>query len=275
MRFPTLILLLTAFLLNACTSSNVKEDASLKKYFDENKVVGTFALFNNSLGNFTVYNLSRYKDSAYLPASTFKIVNALIGLQTGRITNEKMVIKWDGVVRTFPNGDTAKAWNKDLTMEEAFKASALPYFQEVARKIGKDSMQQWLDSLKYGSKKITTSIDHFWIDNSLKISPDEQLGLVKRLYFGQLPFSKTTQEIVKKIMVQENNANYTLAYKTGWGFKENGKGLGWMVGWVEENKHPHFFVLNVEGEHNTDMIIARKNILMGILKQLGYFEGKM
>jgi len=275
MRRLFIILVLTSIILSACTSSNIKEDNSLKKYFDENKVEGTFALFNNSLGNFTIYNLSRFKDSAYQPASTFKIVNSLIGLQTGRISNEKMIIKWDGVIRTFPGGDTATDWNKDLTMEEAFKASAFPYYQEVARRIGKDTMQRWLDSLKYGSKKITTSIDHFWVDNSLKVTPDEQLGLVKRLYFGQLPFTKTTQEIVKKVMVQESNANYTLAYKTGWGFKENGKAIGWMVGWVEENKHPHFFVLNLEGEHNLKMFSVRKNIVMGILKQLGYFEGKM
>lgn len=266
--------IIVSVLFVACSPNNVTEDNSLKKYFDENKVEGTFGLFDNGQGNFTIYNLSRYKDSAYQPASSFKIVNSLIGLHTGRIVNEKMVIKWDGKVRVFPGGDTAKDWNKDLTMEEAFKVSALPYYQEVARRIGKDTMQQWLDSLGYGSKKIKTSVDSFWIDNSLKIKPDEQLGLVKKLYFDQLPFSKTTHDIVKKIMVQENNANYILAYKTGWGFKEDGKALGWMVGWIEENKHPHFFVLNVEGAHDTDMKTVRKNILMGILKQLGYLQGK-
>lgn len=276
MRFLSVILVFSfVVLLSACSSNNVKEDASLKKYFDSNKVTGTFAIFDNAQGNFTVFNLSRYKDSAYLPASTFKIVNSLIGLQTGRIINEKMVIKWDGVVRTFPGGDTATDWNKDLDMQEAFKVSAFPYYQEVARRIGKDTMQRWLDSLSYGTKKITTSIDNFWVDNSLKIKPDEQLGLVKRLYFNQLPFNKTTQEIVKKVMVRETNANYILAYKTGWGFKEDGKGLGWIVGWIEENRHPYFFVLNVEGEHNTNMKTVRTNILMGILKQLGFLQGKM
>ncbi len=276
MRFLTVFSILSAVILfTACSPNNVKEDASLKKYFDSNHVTGTFCIFDNAQGNFTVYNLSRYKDSAYQPASTFKIVNSLIGLQTGRIVNEKMLIKWDGVVRTFPDGDTAKDWNKDLTMEEAFKVSALPYYQEVARRIGRDTMQRWLDSLNYGTKKITTSIDHFWIDNSLKIKPDEQLGLVKKLYFNQLPFSKTTQDIVKKVMVREANANYILAYKTGLGYKENGNALGWIVGWVEENKHPYFFVLNVEGSHDTKMMDARKNILMGILKQLGFLEGRM
>lgn len=262
------LVILSTIIFYSCSPNNVNEDNSLKKYFDENNVIGTFGIFDNGLGQFTIYNLTRFKDSAYLPASTFKIVNSLIGLQTGRITNEKMIIKWDGIKRD------REELNKDLTMEEAFKISSLPYYQEVARRIGKDTMQQWLDSLSYGTKKIKTSVDSFWIDNSLKIKPDEQLGLVKKLYFNQLPFNKTTTEIVKKVMVQEDNSNYILAYKTGLGYKENGKVLGWIVGWVEENKHPHFFVLNVEGEHNASMIEIRKKILTDILKQLGYLQGK-
>jgi beta-lactamase class D len=274
MRLSFIASCIVFVLLQSCSPNNVKVDDSLKKYFDEYKVEGTFGIFDNTLGDFTIYNLSRYKDSAYAPASTFKVVNSLIGLHTGKIVNEKMVIPWDGKVRVFPGGDTATDWNKDLTMEEAFKVSSLPYYQEVARRIGKDTMQHWLDSLSYGSKKITTSIDQFWIDNSLKITPDEQLGLMKRLYFNQLPFSKSTHEIVKKVMLQENNANYSLSYKTGWTFKENGKSLGWIVGWIEENKHSHFFVLNVEGAHDADLKTARKNILMNILKHLGYLQGK-
>ncbi len=267
-------LLLVVMFLGACSPNNVTVEDSLKSFFDSSKVDGCFGLYDNGSGQFTIYNLSRYKDSAYLPASTFKIVNSLVGIETGRIVNEKMVIKWDGVVRKHDNGDTIKEWNKDLTMAEAFKVSCVPYYQEVARRIGKDTMQQWLDSLKYGNKKIGNRIDSFWLDNSLKITPDEQLGLVKKLYFGQLGFQKRTQEIVKKVMLQEDNANYKLYYKTGLGYKENGRSIGWVVGWIEENHHPYFFVLNLEGEHNADIVTARKNILTGILKKEGFFEGK-
>ncbi len=268
MNMRNVSVIFISILFFACSPNNVKEDNSLKKYFTDNNVDGTFAVFDNNKGDFTIYNLSRYKDSAYLPASTFKIVNSLIGLQIGIITNEKMVIKWDGIKRW--NED----WNKDLTMEEAFKASAVPYYQEVARRIGKDTMQLWLDSLGYGSKNITTTIDSFWLDNSLKITSDEQLGLVKKLYFDQLPFSKTTQEIVKRVMIKEKNSNYTLAYKTGYGTKENGQKLAWIVGWIEENKHPYIFVLNIEGDSNTDLVTIRKKMLDDILKHLGFLEGK-
>lgn len=264
---------------SGCTGNNVTIDDSFKKYFDDNQVTGTFGIYDNAHNQFIIYNLGRFKDSAYLPASTFKIVNSLIGLETGRIRDEKMVIKWDGVTRLYPNGDTAKDWNKDLTMAEAFKASAVPYYQEVARRIGKDTMQHWLDTLgyasRYGKPKITGSIDSFWLDNSVKITADEQVGLVKALYFGQLPFQKRTQDIVRNVMAQDTaSGKYKLYYKTGWGFKEDAKALGWVTGWIEENKHVYFFALNAEGPHNTDMKAVRLNILKGILNQQGFFQGK-
>jgi len=262
--------LLVLACLNACSPNNVKIDNSLKSFFDENHVNGTFAMFNNGTGEFTVFNLKRYRDSAFLPASTFKIVNSLVGLQTGKITNDSMVIKWDGIERP------VKEWNKDLSMYEAFRVSAVPYYQEVARRIGKDTMQFWLDSISYGTKKITTKIDTFWLDNSLKITPDEEMGLVKRLYFHQLPFFDTYEDIVKRAMLFEDNSNYKLSYKTGWGQNEKGHQLAWIVGWIEENKHPYFFVLNFESvDASADIPAIRMKILKGILKQLGFMEGKM
>ena len=263
-----LIIINYTLLITACSPNNVKTDDSLKKYFDSNHVAGTFGLYDNGTGQFVIYNLSRFKDSSYLPASTFKIVNSLIGIETGRIVNEKMVIKWDGITRSVPE------WNKDLTMEEAFKVSAVPYYQEVARRIGKDTLQHWLDSLKYGNHKIGGKTDSFWLDNSLKITADEEMGLVKRLYFDQLPFQKRSQDIIKKVMLQESNANYKLSYKTGLGFRENGNALGWIVGWIEENQHPYFFAMNIEGDSQTKMIPLRLDILKAILKEQGFFEGK-
>ncbi len=95
----------------------MKVEKKLAKYFTENKVDGCFALMDNGTGKFSVHNLPMYRDSTYLPASTFKIVNSLIGLQTGKISSDSMVIKWDGVERR-------PEWNKDLTMYDAFRASS-------------------------------------------------------------------------------------------------------------------------------------------------------
>jgi len=272
MKFKTLLSLLiihcSLFILSSCSVNKAKIDNDLKKYFDSAHVEGCFTMLNNANGSVTVYNLA-IDTTRFSPASTFKIVNSLIGLQTGVITNDTMVIKWDGKVRP------VEAWNKDMGMTEAFKVSNVAYYQEVARRIGKDTMQHWLDSLSYGNKKIGGAVDTFWLDNSLKISPDEQLGLLKKLYFGQLPFMKSVHEMVKLAMLQEENTLYRLSYKTGWGFDESGNNIGWLVGWVEENNHVYFFVTFVKaGTQPIDMKKVRLDITKGILKQLGFLEGK-
>lgn len=275
LRFASYLLLIAyCLLLISCSHNNVSEDKSLKKYFDENNVTGSFGLFDNGTGKFTVYNIARYRDSVYLPASTFKIINSLIGLQTGKIVDDSMIIKWDGVERW------VKAWNQDLNMYDAFRVSSLPYYQEVARRIGKDTMQNWLNSLHYAAGvkdtayKIRTAIDSFWIDNSMKITADEQMYIVKNLYFRNLnPFFKTYQDMVKRAMIIEQNTHHTLAYKTGWGKNENGNHLGWVVGWIEEDIHPYFFVLNIESSNpDFDMVNVRKKMLTDILKSKGFLS---
>jgi beta-lactamase class D len=268
-RFLIFSLLFIGFF--SCTPNNVKVDDSLGTFFKQNGVDGCFAMVDNKNGNFTMYNLGRYRDSAFLPASTFKIVNSLIGLQTGVIRDENMVIPWDGVPRSMT------AWNRDLTMREAFRVSAVPYYQEVARRIGKDTMQKWLDTLAYGSKKITTRIDTFWLDNSLKITPDEELGLVKKLYFNQLPFYNNHQDAVKSAMLFEDKPEYKLSYKTGMGYTDSTRKrlVSWVVGWIEENNRPYFFVLNFETTNpDMDVQAVRLKILKDILGHLGFLKGK-
>ena len=263
------IIIIYLFSCASCSVNQASIDNSLKKYFDEHKVEGCFSMINNASGKVTVYNMA-FDTTRFLPASTFKIINSLIGLETGKITDEKMIIRWDSIQRS------NEEWNKDLTMEEAFRVSAVPYYQEVARRIGKDTMKLWLDSLHYGNFKTINHIDSFWLDNTLKISPDEQLGLVKRLYFSQLPFQKRTQQIVRDVMLQEDNPLYKLSYKTGWGIDENHQNIGWLVGWIEENKHPYFFVTLVKSSDNqVDMKKVRLDITKSILQQYGFFKGKM
>jgi beta-lactamase class D len=261
------LLLLTATIwLSACSPNNVKETKSWEKYFTKHKLEGCFMVFDNGQGTFKVYNIDRAKER-FLPASTFKIFNSLVALQTGIASDTNMVIRWDSVTRTNPE------WNQDLPLNKAFRLSSVPHFQEIARRIGRDTMQRWLDSVQYGNHKIS-QIDQFWLDNSLQISPDEQLGLVKQLYFNQLPFQRRVQELVTGMMLQEVTPRYKLAYKTGWGVVGK-KQVGWMVGWVEENFHPSFFALNFATEDpNVDIKAVREEIMRGILTEEGFFKGE-
>ena len=266
-NFIAALLLCIVATFYSCHPNNIQnKDDEWGKFFTDNHVKGTFAVYDNGHGTFSIYNLPWYKDSARLPASTFKIVNSLIGIETGIISNENMIIKWDGKPRR-------PEWDKDLTMKEAFAVSSVPYYQEVARRIGKDTMQHWLDTLHYGTTKIKSPIDTFWLDNSLKITPDEQLGLATSLYFDKLPFQKRTMNIVKSVMVRENNTAYTLSYKTGYGYALNGNAIGWVLGWIEENKHVFFFVLNIEGDHNMNPDI-RVKMVKDLLNTQSLLDGK-
>ncbi|MBI1343886.1 MAG: class D beta-lactamase [Terrimonas sp.] len=275
-QISLIVIMASSFVLFSCTANNIKIDNALGKFFTENNVKGCFALFDNGTGKITVYDRDRFFDSTYSPASTFKIVNSLIGLQEGKISSDTMTIPWDGIERSVPE------WNKDLTMYEAFRVSSVPYYQEVARRIGRERMQFWLDSIgyaqKYGKQPLTGPIDSFWLNGTVKVTPDEQLGLVNLLYFDKLPFFRTYQEMVKRAMLFEDNSNYQLSYKTGWtGWNAStNRQVGWIIGWVVENKHPYFFVLNIESEsRDFDMPVVRMKMLKDILKKLGFLEGKM
>jgi beta-lactamase class D len=266
---PFLILNFSFLILfSSCGANKAKIKNDLKVYFDSAHVDGCFSMFNNANGEVSVYNL-KLDTQRFTPASTFKIVNSLIGIETGKVTDENMVIKWNGSPSENP------AWDKDLSMKDAFKVSAVPYFQEVARRIGRDTMKRWIDTLHYGNMNISGPIDSFWLNNTLKISPDEQVGLVKKLYFDKLPFHKTTMEAVRNVMLMEDNTLYKLSYKTGRGYDEQNNSIGWVVGWIEENKHVYFFTTFVTTpDHNIDISAVRMNITKGILRKLGFLKGE-
>ncbi len=261
-----IIAIATAFLAS-CSPNNVTIVNGYEKYFTQNNVKGSFAIYNNGQSNFIIYNLNRYKDSSYSPAATFNILSSMIGLQNGIIPNESKVVAQDSAEKS-----TQQIF-AGLSLADAFKTNSIPYFQSLSRNIGAKDLQYWIDSIKYGNKKMNT-IDSFWFNNSLKITSDEALGFVEKVYFNQLPFQKRAQNIVKKLMVKESNANYQLAYQMGTTMDEKNHQIGWIAGWVEENKHPYFFVVNTESDKQYNMDTIKSTLLKPILKELGFFEGK-
>jgi beta-lactamase class D len=225
-------------------------------------VDGSFSFLNNQLGNITVYNM-KFDTQRFSPGTSFKILNTLIGVQTGKITNENTVIK------------TGSASNQSTTLKQAFNTSFVPYFQSVARQIGKDTMKFWIDSISYGNKNVSGPVDSFWLNNNLRISPDEQLGLMSKIYFEQLPFQKYGQQILESLMLKENNTLYKLSYATGTGIDDKDNSFGWTLGWIEENRHVYFFVTFLRTpDKRLDLDTTGIQVSKSILKEMGFFKGE-
>lgn len=284
MRQKSGLILLLAVLLGSCRDTRIKEHRDWGKYFEAEGIKSSgFILRDHTHDEVHYYNLA-HDTAHYLPASTFKILNSLIALELGIARDDQFVIPWDSVVRDMPE------WNKDLNMREAFRVSSVPYYQELARRIGRERMQHYLDTVRYGNKTIGSAIDSFWLDNSLQVSPDEQLGLMKRLYFNELPFSDRTQRIVRSLMLREEKGNAKFYYKTGWGMLP-GKQVLWLVGFVEYVEHVkeheksmnksdqrnyvYFFAENFEipaGDTSKDWGALRISIMHQIMDN--YMQGK-
>ncbi|HET7115056.1 MAG TPA: penicillin-binding transpeptidase domain-containing protein [Hanamia sp.] len=250
------------FSLGSCTVNRAKINNNLKKYFDSSNVDGCFSFLNNQLGDVTVYNM-KLDTERLSTGGSFKILNSLIGIQANKIANENSILKTDSTQ------------NGNLTFKEAFNNSSISFFQALARLIGKDTMKFWIDSVHYGNKDISGPVDSFWLNNHLKISPDEQLGLMSKLYFEQLPFPKYAQQMVEDQMLQEDNTLYQLSYATGTGIDEKNNSFGWVTGWIVENRHVYFFVTYVKSpQNNIDMKATGIHISKSILKEMGFFKGE-
>jgi beta-lactamase class D len=205
-----------------------------KKYYDEFGVTGSLIIYNQNKDSYIYFNKDQYKQP-FIPASSFKILNSLIGLETGVIKDENFVIKWDGTKRQNPN------WNKDHNLKTAFQNSTVWYYQELARRVGGKQMKHYLDLASYGNADTTGGIDKFWLTGNLRITPEQQLIFLRRLYDNQLPFSQRSIDIVKQIMLSADSTGYPVRAKTGWGGQDS-LDIGWYVGWAEKNNNVYYFV---------------------------------
>jgi beta-lactamase class D len=255
------VILLSVFAFNACTVNNVTIDDEIGGILEKHNVKGTFGMFDNSRGTFTVYDLDRFKQN-YAPGQTFNIVSTMVALHTGKLTDDSSMVK--------ANDSSGSS----LNIYTAFRANSTPHFETVASLIGKDTMKFWVDSLKYGNRKIGNDLQHFWMNDSLQISADEQLGLIKRLYFKQHPIRASVQESLKKMLIVENNAQFQTAYQLG-SVRLKGRQLGWVVGWVEENRHVYPFVINFDAGAEADTNAIGKQLMDDILAHIGFFKGIM
>ena len=248
-------------LLLALIAVAVVERPDLAAVFAEQGTPGTFVLYDASAGRLTVVDRTRAA-RRYVPASTFKIANSLIALETGAVKDEREVIPYGGKPQPFPQ------WERDMDMRDAIRVSNVPVYQEIARRIGRERMKAQLDRLGYGNRRIGTVVDRFWLDGPLRISALEQARFVARLAQGKLPLSERSQRVVRDILRLEEKDGAALFGKTGWASGPTPPQIGWWVGWVEREGRVYSFALNIDMA-SADDTPKRNAIGRSLLARLG------
>ena len=143
--------------------------------------------------------------------------------------------------------------------------------QELARKIGEKNMSKYLNEIEYGNMKVDSiNIDSFWLKGESRINQFQQIDFLKRFYYSELPISKRTEMIMKRMMIIEQNGRFKLSGKTGWSIR-NGNNNGWFVGYIETQNKTYFFASNVEPKKQFDMDMfpmIRKDVTLKVFEQM-------
>ena len=259
---------------NHFTSKNdevlVRQD--FKKYFDECNVEGAIAIYDHKNHTWILSDTVATRKET-LPASTFKIINLLIALETKTIASENDIVKWPGSTDTLKYDYRPNIYH-DITVKEAFEVSAGWAFIELAKKIGKDNYKKYLTLCHYGNINLSQTDPDFWNFGAFGISPINQVEFLKKLYEEKLPFSKRNIDIVKKVMITEQNDDYTIHSKTGW-TRENDINTGWWVGYIENKNGAYFFatcLLQDRKLNASNFGNCRKEITKSVFRDLNVIQ---
>lgn len=235
-------------------------DAALAGLFARKGVMGTLVLSSLKRGRTIVHNDER-ANRRFPVASTFKILNTLIALEENVARGKDHLIRWDG--RRHDLAD----WNRDQTLESAFRVSCVWYYQELARRIGADKYRDYLNRSGYGKLREPFDTTTFWLDGSLEISAREQADFLRKLCLRKLPFSESSYATLREIMVAEKTPEFTIYGKTGWAASANPQ-IGWYVGYIETPDDVRFFALNMDVRSEADLPL-RKQLVREALQAKG------
>lgn len=188
----------------------------------------------------------------FLPASTFKIPNAIIALETAVMKSDTSTIN-------------------AMPLREAFQTSCVPCFQEIARRVGTAQMKTYLNKLHYGDMDVTSeNTDSFWLKGKSHISSFEQIDFLTRFITKKLPILNSTRESMLKILTIEESKAYKLSGKTGLYAQEN-EHNGWFVGFLQKENKTYYFALNAipkESSAVEEFIDNRKPAIYDALKAM-------
>lgn len=232
-----------------CINSFALTDADFKKEFGDRD--GCFLISDLKTGKIiSEYNSKRCQER-FSPCSSFKIAAALMAFEKKVLKDENQVIKWDGVSRGRAEID------KDLTPYTWMSASAIWVTSWIMPQLGKESIQGFLETFSYGNKDFSGPRIEPWQTSSLKISAHEQLAFISKLWKGELPLAKNTNELTKRIILVKKLGQKSELYgKTGTGclvgtacMDHPDKMIGWFVGVLKNGETEYAFAANA-----TDLI---------------------
>ncbi|MGF0033570.1 BlaR1 family beta-lactam sensor/signal transducer [Bariatricus sp. SGI.154] len=242
------------------TVSSLDLDSYFKGY------QGSFVLYDSAADHWQLYN-EVMATKRISPDSTYKIYDALLGLESGIITPEHSKIEWNGTSYPFD------AWNTDQTLDSAMKNSANWYFQTIDQQAGALAVQEFFKDINYGNRDTSGELSSYWMESSLKISPAEQVELLKGLYNNELGFRQDHIDAVKDALYLSSSADASLYGKTGTGMVDGKNVNGWFVGLVESNEHTCFFAVNIQADENATGKNAA-DIALSVLSDLGMWQEK-
>lgn len=241
-----------------------QDSPDIEKIFTDAQVTGTFVSYDVSSKKLTGFNQQR-ASTPFRPASTFKITNSLIALATGTVKNVDEILPYGG------GSYAIKTWEHDMSLRQAISISNLPLYQGVARRIGLEKMQTYLELFHYGNMQSGDKVDRFWLDGPLKISAIEQTLFLANLAQGTLPIDSEIQDHVREILLLESGENWKLYGKTGWFDKDEDHGTGWWVGWIEKDQRIYAFALNLDGKFGQESLQQRLELGKASLCTLGLY----
>jgi beta-lactamase class D len=214
------------------------EDAQIAALLERENLKGTLVIASLHGGQRFVHDEAR-ASRRYPAASTFKVANTLIALQEGVVTGPDSPFTWDGTRYSIAN------WNRDQTLESAFRVSCVWCYQQLARQIGSTRYREILHTINYGELHEPFALTTFWLDGSLSISAGEQVAFLKQVYQRSLPFSATAYDTLQQIMLSKRGDTFAIYAKTGLAGDGPGR-TGWYIGYVEAADDIWFFASNLD-----------------------------